>query len=207
VAERAIAPPENWRLKGLNIQLALRNKNPELSAVASVVRPLRFGGAAMTTRSSCLSKPLCMSEGSGTLAKKNPEPPPAQGYLINNLAKAVGIGRTTIYKLIAEGKIRPVKTAGRVLIPVPEIAHSCAKRGRPNDIAPNANARPRANAGSRPEVVREETSHTIAHAEPEADFVIDLARRFGHGGAYRDQSPGPKTRAQPPDNSQDTCAG
>jgi hypothetical protein len=33
VAESAIAPPENWRLKGLNIQLALRNKNPQLSAV------------------------------------------------------------------------------------------------------------------------------------------------------------------------------
>jgi len=34
----------------------------------------------MTTASSFLSKPLCMSEGSGTLAKKkNPEPPPAQG--------------------------------------------------------------------------------------------------------------------------------
>ena len=40
---------------------------------------------------------------------------------------------------------------------------------------------PRANAGNRAEVViRNETSHTIARAEPEADFsVIYLARRFG----------------------------
>jgi hypothetical protein len=31
VAESAIAPPENWRLKGLNIQLALRNQNLQFS--------------------------------------------------------------------------------------------------------------------------------------------------------------------------------
>jgi hypothetical protein len=37
---------------------------------------------------------------------------------------------------------------------------------------------PRANAGNRAEVIRNETSHTIT--EPEADFAaIYLARRFG----------------------------
>jgi hypothetical protein len=39
---------------------------------------------------------------------------------------------------------------------------------------------PRANAGNRAEVIRNETSHTIARTEPEADFAaIYLARRFG----------------------------
>jgi excisionase family DNA binding protein len=84
----------------------------------------------MTTTSSFLSKPSCVSEGGGTLAKnKNSEPPPALAYRINDCAKAVGVGRTTIYKLIAEGKIRPIKIAGRVLIPAPEIARLLREAG------------------------------------------------------------------------------
>jgi excisionase family DNA binding protein len=83
----------------------------------------------MTTTSSFLSKPSGVSE--GILAKKNPEPPPALAlaYRINDFAKAVGIGRTTIYKLIAEGKIRPIKIAGRVLIPAAEIARLFREAG------------------------------------------------------------------------------
>jgi excisionase family DNA binding protein len=42
-------------------------------------------------------------------------------YRINDFAKAVGIGRTTIYRLIAEGKICPIRIAGRVLIPANEV--------------------------------------------------------------------------------------
>jgi excisionase family DNA binding protein len=94
----------------------------------------------MTTISSFLSKPSGVSE--GTLTKKNPEPPPALAYRINDFAKAVGIGRTTIYKLIAEGKIRPIKIAGRVLIPAAEIARLLREAGRPNDSAPNAEPGP-----------------------------------------------------------------
>ena len=81
----------------------------------------------MTTTSSFLSKPSGVSE--GTLAKKNPEPPPALAYRINDFAKAVGIGRTTIYKLIAEGKIRPIKIAGCVLILAPEFTRLLREAG------------------------------------------------------------------------------
>ena len=50
-----------------------------------------------------------MSETGGTLAKKkNPEPPPSQGH--RDFAKAVGIGRATIYKLIPEGRSAPSKS-------------------------------------------------------------------------------------------------
>jgi hypothetical protein len=39
---------------------------------------------------------------------------------------------------------------------------------------------PRWRAGNRAEVIRNETSHSIARTEPEADFAaIYLARRFG----------------------------
>ena len=39
---------------------------------------------------------------------------------------------------------------------------------------------PRANAGNRAKVVRNETSYTIARPEAEADFAaVYLARRFG----------------------------
>lgn len=72
------------------------------------------------------------SESNRVLAKnKKPEPPPALAYRINDLAKAVGIGRTTIYKLIAEGKIRPIKIAGRVLVPANEIARLLLEAGAP----------------------------------------------------------------------------
>jgi hypothetical protein len=39
------------------------------------------------------------------LEEKKSERPLALAYRINDFAKAVGIGRTTIYKLIAQGKI------------------------------------------------------------------------------------------------------
>jgi excisionase family DNA binding protein len=37
-------------------------------------------------------------------------------------AHRIGVGRSTIYKLAAEGKIRLIKVAGRRLIPEEEIA-------------------------------------------------------------------------------------
>ena len=81
----------------------------------------------MATRSSFLSKQLGVFQ--DTLAERHPEPPPALAYRINDFAKAVGIGRTTIYKLIAEGKVRPIKIGGRVLIPAPEIARLLREAG------------------------------------------------------------------------------
>ena len=50
-------------------------------------------------------------------------------YRINDFAKAVGIGRTTTYRLISEGKIRPIKIAGRVLIPADEITRLLRESG------------------------------------------------------------------------------
>lgn len=41
---------------------------------------------------------------------------------INEGAHRIGVGRSTIYKLAAEGKIRLIKVAGRRLIPEEEIA-------------------------------------------------------------------------------------
>lgn len=41
-------------------------------------------------------------------------------YRINDFAKAVGLSRTSIYELIKDGKLKPVKIAGRTLIPSSE---------------------------------------------------------------------------------------
>jgi excisionase family DNA binding protein len=35
---------------------------------------------------------------------------------INDACRAIGVGRTTIYKLAAEGKLRLVRVAGRTLV-------------------------------------------------------------------------------------------
>jgi excisionase family DNA binding protein len=42
-------------------------------------------------------------------------------WSIKDGAHRIGVGRTTIYKLAAQGKIRLVKVAGRTLIPDGEI--------------------------------------------------------------------------------------
>lgn len=42
-------------------------------------------------------------------------------YRINDAAKALSLGRSTIYKLINEGKLKSVTIAGRTLIPRAEI--------------------------------------------------------------------------------------
>jgi excisionase family DNA binding protein len=47
--------------------------------------------------------------------------PDRAAWSINDGARRIGVGRTTIYKLAAEGKIRLVKVAGRTLIPDEEL--------------------------------------------------------------------------------------
>lgn len=42
-------------------------------------------------------------------------------YRINDTCHALGIGRSTLYKLIKEGQIRPITIGGRTLIPRAEI--------------------------------------------------------------------------------------
>lgn len=41
-------------------------------------------------------------------------------YRVNDFAKASGLGRTSIYELIKDGKLKAVKIAGRTLIPAAE---------------------------------------------------------------------------------------
>ncbi len=41
-------------------------------------------------------------------------------YRINDFAATMGISRTTIYGLIKAGKIKPIRLAGRTLIPAIE---------------------------------------------------------------------------------------
>ena len=40
---------------------------------------------------------------------------------IDEACRFIGLGRTRLYSLIKEGKIRPVKIGGRTLIPVAEL--------------------------------------------------------------------------------------
>ena len=41
-------------------------------------------------------------------------------YRVNDFCKAVGIGRTSVYALIKDGRLRAVRIAGRTLIPASE---------------------------------------------------------------------------------------
>jgi excisionase family DNA binding protein len=43
-------------------------------------------------------------------------------YRVNDFVKVTGIGRTSTYRLIREGKLRTVKIAGRTLIPAEEVS-------------------------------------------------------------------------------------
>ncbi len=44
-----------------------------------------------------------------------------QGYNVSEGARIVGVGRTTMHKMIREGRIRPVKIGARTIIPKSEI--------------------------------------------------------------------------------------
>ncbi len=44
-----------------------------------------------------------------------------QGYNVSESARIVGVGRTTMHKMIREGRIRPVKIGARTIIPKSEI--------------------------------------------------------------------------------------
>ena len=194
MAESAIAPPENWRLKRLNIQLALRNKIPQLSAVGQRCLASEMWWSGDDNYELFLPKPLCMPEASGTLAKKtNPEPPPTQAYRINDFAKTVGIGRTTIYKLTADGKSAPSRSLDASLYPRRKLRALAGSAGA-QMTWPQMGNPPARQQGNPGKVVGNETFHTIARAEPEADFVVispsdlasaaliginHLAQRFG----------------------------
>jgi excisionase family DNA binding protein len=64
------------------------------------------------------------------------------GQVVNNLLhrmpeawQALGIGRTTLYELIADGKIKTVKIGRRVLIPDDELQRFVATLPRQDTVA------------------------------------------------------------------------
>lgn len=48
-------------------------------------------------------------------------------FRINDACRALSLGRSTLYKLIKQGKLRPITIAGRVLIPRAEIERLIAE--------------------------------------------------------------------------------
>jgi len=54
-------------------------------------------------------------------AQANRETVERQGYNVRESARIVGVGRTTMHKMIREGRIRPVKIGARTIIPKSEI--------------------------------------------------------------------------------------
>jgi excisionase family DNA binding protein len=54
-------------------------------------------------------------------------PPQRLAWPVDEAAYRLGIGRTSLYKLIAEGKLRLVKVAGRSVIPNGEIVRIAAE--------------------------------------------------------------------------------
>jgi excisionase family DNA binding protein len=52
---------------------------------------------------------------------KRNEPDARRAYQVNEAAAAYGLSRSTLYKLMAIGKLRTVKIGGRRLIPVDAI--------------------------------------------------------------------------------------
>ncbi len=48
-------------------------------------------------------------------------PPEILAYRINDACRALSLGRSTLYKLINEGKLKSITIAGRTLIPRSEI--------------------------------------------------------------------------------------
>jgi hypothetical protein len=52
---------------------------------------------------------------------KRPDIVPRLAFSINDACAAIGIGRTSLYELISTGAVKPVKIAGRTLIPRTEL--------------------------------------------------------------------------------------
>jgi excisionase family DNA binding protein len=59
--------------------------------------------------------------------KKGDAQPQRLAWPINEGAHRMGVGRTSVYKLAAEGKLRLIKIAGRTLIPDSEVVRVAAE--------------------------------------------------------------------------------
>ena len=63
-----------------------------------------------------------------------PQPEPVRtiapvSYCVEDAAKALGIGRTFVFQLIKEGRLKAVKVGRRTLIPVREVEAFLARLG------------------------------------------------------------------------------
>jgi excisionase family DNA binding protein len=67
---------------------------------------------------------------SGRAQRKGEVKPQRLAWPIDEGAHRMGVGRTSVYKLAAEGKLRLIKIAGRTLIPDSEIVRLAEGGGR-----------------------------------------------------------------------------
>lgn len=82
-----------------------------------------FDAAELTERLDAIEARLAaVNDGIETLGERLDGGASVRGALgVKEAARALGVGRTTLYKLIRSGDIRPVKVRGRVLVPRAQI--------------------------------------------------------------------------------------
>ena len=113
-------------------------------------------------------------------------PDEKRAYRINEAAAAYRLSRSTLYKLISDGKLHSVKVAGRRLIP--RDAMEALIRGGVEMNAPQMRCpAPRANAGNRAEVTR---NARLPIASPALNRKA-ISRRFSSPGAIASPCPSP----------------
>ncbi len=54
-------------------------------------------------------------------AQRDKESVERQGYNVGEAARIIGVGRTTMHKMLNQGRVRPVKIGSRTIIPKSEI--------------------------------------------------------------------------------------
>ena len=72
--------------------------------------------------------PKPQPEPARTVPPPKPEPHPL-AYCVEDVARALGIGRTYVFHLIKEGKLRAVKIGRRTVVPVLEVEAFLARIG------------------------------------------------------------------------------
>lgn len=70
---------------------------------------------------------------------------------VNEAAQALGIGRSTLYNLIASGQLQTVKVGGRRLVPYEPLLRFCETLNRAAGAQEDQSERPRLQVGGRPE--------------------------------------------------------
>lgn len=52
-------------------------------------------------------------------------------FTVDEAARALGLGRSTTYRLVKEGKIPTVRLGGRILVPVHRLSEMVERKARP----------------------------------------------------------------------------